>query len=176
MARHCLEHVQECRNIAIEINGPARDVEAGRPFLFRAHPPRYAGGQRSDRRRRGHRLDGRLRCRFRKYLLLSNRTSHVFDAEALLSMKPVETTAIGDELGPYARVQAIGLTRWCEHMCRERRSYCRSLPTKMVSTASSWDVSQTVAMEACATRTIGADTFLLINPRFVKPFVKEFWR
>ena len=86
------------------------------------------------------------------------------------------STAIGDKLGPYARVQAIGLTRWCEHMCRERRSYCRSLPTKTVSTASSWDVSQTIAMEAYATRTIGAGAFLVINPRFVKPFVKEFWR
>ena len=31
-------------DIAIEINGPARDVEAGRPFLFRPHPSRYAGG------------------------------------------------------------------------------------------------------------------------------------
>ena len=79
----------------------------------------------------------RLRWRLREYLLLSNRTNHVFDAEALLFMKPVEATAIGDELGPYARVQAIGLTRWCEHMCRERRSYCRSLPTKIVSTTSS---------------------------------------
>ena len=28
--------------------------------------------------------------RLREYLLLSNRTRHVFDAEALLSMKPVE--------------------------------------------------------------------------------------
>ena len=61
--------------------------------------------------------------------MLSNRTRHVFETEALLSMKPVGATAIGDELGPYARVQAISLTRWCEHMCRERRSYCRSLPT-----------------------------------------------
>jgi hypothetical protein len=28
-------------------------------------------------------------------------------------------------------------------------------------------------MEASAMRTIGAGTFLLINPRFVKPFVKK---
>jgi hypothetical protein len=42
--------------------------------------------------------------------LLSNRTRHVFDAEALLSTKPAEATAIGDELGPYARMQAILLT------------------------------------------------------------------
>ena len=107
--------------------------------------------------------------------MLSNRTRHVFDAEALLSTKPAEATAIGDELGPYARMHAIVLTRMVRtHV--QGPTIVLPLRTKIVSTTSSWDVSQTVAMEACVMRTIGAGTFLLINPRFVKAFVKEFWR
>jgi transposase len=57
------------------------------------------------------------------------------------------------------------------------------LATKIVSTTSSWDLSQTIAMEACANAHYWGRHFLadghqvlLNNPRFVKPFVKEFWR
>jgi hypothetical protein len=36
---------------------------------------------------------------------------------------------------PDAGVQATGSTRWWAHIWRKRRLYCRSLPTKTVSTA-----------------------------------------
>jgi hypothetical protein len=53
-----------------------------------------------------------------------------------LSTKPAEATAIGDELGPYARMQAIVLTRMVRtHV--QGPTIVLPLRTKIVSTTSS---------------------------------------
>jgi len=36
---------------------------------------------------------------------------------------------------PAAGVQATGSIKWCEHICKKRRLYCRALPMKIASTA-----------------------------------------